>query len=148
MKTRIYVLLSVLLAMAALPAQASDWVLNEDKYWAYQSGDHLCLEVFLADLDGKNTYSTGGYVYATNGSKTIHLVYLEYINDGDDEDKTAKVKAYRYDSNTRAWFTNNSGASEITGTNTTFWLYKWGGDNHYMTAYIDFYFPASMAGET
>ncbi|MBR0048609.1 MAG: hypothetical protein IJP74_04720 [Prevotella sp.] len=148
MKTRIYVLLSVLLAMAALPAQASDWVLNEDKYWAYQSGDHLCLEVFLADLDGKNTYSTGGYVYATNGSKTIDLVYLEYINDGDDEDKTAKVKAYRYDSNTRAWFTNNSGASEITGTNTTFWLYKWGGDNHYMTAYIDFYFPASMAGET
>lgn len=148
MKTRRYLLLTILSAMTVLHVQAADWVKDESKYWAYQSGDHLRLEVFLADLDRSNTYSKGGCVYATNGSKTIDLVYLEYINDGDDGDVEAKVKAYLYDSNTRAWFADPCGSSQITGTNTTFWLRKWGSDNHYMTAYIDFYFPASMANGT
>ena len=105
MKTRIYLLLSILLAMTALRVQASDWVLNESKYYAYTSGDHLCLEVFLADLDHSNTYSKGGHVYATNGSKTIDLMYLSYVNQGDDESQTAEPMPRR-GSPTRRWATS------------------------------------------
>ena len=149
MKTRIYLLLTILLAMTALRVQASDWVLNESKYYAYTSGDHLCLEVFLADLDHSNTYSKGGHVYATNGSKTIDLMYLKYINQGDDESQTAEVKAYICEANAKAWFTNSQMGDQQIGTSEqSFWLTKWGSDNHYMTAKVDFYFPAELAGDT
>ena len=149
MKTRIYLLLSILLAMTAQRVQASDWVLNESKYNAYTSGDHLCLEVFLADLDYSNTYSKGGHVYATNGSKTIDLMYLKYINQGDDESQTAEVKAYICEANAKAWFTNSQMGDQQIGTSEqSFWLTKWGSDNHYMTAKVDFYFPAELAGDT
>ena len=131
-----------------MSSYASDWVLDESKYKVAQYSDHLRLEVFLADLDSKNTYSKGGTVFATNGATTINLLYLEYINEGSDESQTAKVKAYLSDANSRAWFSNSAGQSDITTTNTTFWLYKWGSDYHYMTAEIDFYYPASMAGST
>ena len=40
----------------------------------------------------------------------------------------AKVKAYLSDANSHAWFSNSAGQSDITTTNTTFWLYKWGSD--------------------
>ena len=131
--------------------QASDWVLNENKYTATlsSSGDHLCLEVFLADLDKSNTYSKGGHVYATNGSKTIDLMYLKYINQGDDESQTAEVKAYICEANAKAWFTNSQMGDQQIGTSEqSFWLTKWGSDNHYMTAKIDYYFPAELAGDT
>ena len=149
MKTRIYLLLSILLAMTALRVHASDWVLNESKYKAYTSGDHLCLEVFLADLDNKNTYSQGGHVYATNGNRTIDLMYLKYINQGDDESQTAEVRAYICEANAKAWFTNSQMGDQQIGTSEqSFWLTKWGSDNHYMTAKVDFYFPAELAGGT
>lgn len=139
----------LLLCTLSVPVQASDWVLNEDKYWAYTSGDHLCLEVFLADLDRSNTYSKGGYVYATNGSKTIKLMYLKYINQGDDESQTAEVKAFVCEDNAKAWFTNTqSGDLQIGTSESSFWLTKWGSDNHYMTAKVDFYYPAELAGST
>ena len=67
------------------PLLASDWVLNEDKYYAWHYTDHLYLEVFLADLDGGNTYCKEGTLRATNGSKTVDLLTLKYINEGDDE---------------------------------------------------------------
>ena len=141
-------LLMVMLCTLSMSAFAADWVRDESKYRLSQSSDHLKLEVFLADLDAKNTYSKGGIVFATNGYKRIDLLYLEYINEGSDESPTAKVKAYLLDDNCRAWFTNSAGLSDITTSNTTYWLYKWGSSYHYMTAYIDFYYPASMAGST
>ena len=87
-------LLVIMLTLPALQIQADDWVLNESKYNATVEGDHLYLEAFVADLDGKNTYSKGGFIFASNGLATIKLLYLEYINDGDDENQTAQVKAY------------------------------------------------------
>ena len=141
-------MLMIMLCTLSMSSYASDWVLDESKYKVAQYSDHLRLEVFLADLDSKNTYSKGGTVFATNGATTINLLYLEYINEGSDESQTAKVKAYLSDANSRAWFSNSAGQSDITTTNTTFWLYKWGSDYHYMTAEIDFYYPASMAGST
>jgi len=142
-------MLLLLLCVLSLPAQASDWVLNEGKYNATQSTDHLCLEVFLADLDGSNTYSKGGHVYATNGVRTIDMMYLEYVNQGDDESQTAEVKAYVCEENARAWFTNSQMGDQQIGTSkSSFWLTKWGSDNHYMTAKINYYYPAEMAGGT
>lgn len=146
---RLWALLAVLISAYVPQAMAADWVLDESKYTAYTSGDHLCLEVFLADLDRKNTYSKGGKVYATNGSKTIELMYLKYVNQGDDESQTAEVKAYLCEPNAKAWFTNSqSGDQQIGTSESSFWLTKWGSDHHYMTAKIDFYFPAELAGET
>lgn len=43
----------LLLVAGTNAVKASDWVLNEDKYSATHYTDHLYLEVFLADLDGK-----------------------------------------------------------------------------------------------
>ena len=141
--------LAMLFAAGFMRVHASDWVRNESKYNASMQGDHLCLEVFLADLDSKNTYSNGGHVYATNGSKTIDLMYLKYINQGDDESQTAEVKAYIVEPHAKAWFTNSqTGDQEIGTSERSFWLTKWGGDHHYMTAQIDYFFPAELAGET
>ena len=141
--------LLLLLSTSTISVHASDWVLNESKYSASLSGDHLYLEVFLADLDYSNTYSKGGHVYATNGIKTIDLMYLEYINQGDDESQTAEVKAYLVEPNARAWFTNSQiGNQQISTSNASYWLTKWGSDHHYMTAKIDFYYPSELAGGT
>lgn len=141
--------LLLLISTSTTSLHASDWVLNESQYSASQSGDHLYLEVFLADLDYSNTYSKGGHVYATNGIKTIDLMYLEYINQGDDESQTAEVKAYLVDPNARAWFTNSQmGDQQIGTSNASYWLTKWGSDHHYMTAKIDFYYPSELAGGT
>lgn len=141
--------LLLLISTSTTSLHASDWVLNESQYSASQSGDHLYLEVFLADLDYSNTYSKGGHVYATNGIKTIDLMYLEYINQGDDESQTAEVKAYLVEPNARAWFTNSQmGNQQISTSNSSYWLTKWGSDHHYMTAKIDFYYPSELAGGT
>ena len=128
------------------PLMASDWVLNEDKYNGEHYTDHLYLEVFLADLDGKNTYCKEGTLRATNGSKTIDLLTLKYINQGDDDSQTAEVKAKLVMSNAKAYFTNSSGSDEITTSEKSYWLYKWGSSNHYMTAKINLYYSAEMAG--
>ena len=129
-----------------LPLQASDWVLNEDKYSGSHYTDHLYLEVFLADLDGGNTYCQEGTLMATNGSRTIDLLKLKYINQGDDESQTAEVKAKLVMSNAKAYFTNSSGSEELTTSEKSYWLYKWGSDNHYMTAKINLYYSAELAG--
>ncbi len=139
------VLLMLLAGTSAL--RASDWVLNEDKYSATHYTDHLYLEVFLADLDGKNTYCQEGTLIATNGSKSIDLLSLKYINEGDDESNNADVKAKLLMSNAKAWFTNGAyGTPELTSSEQTFSLKKWGSDKHYMTAQIDLYYSSEMAG--
>lgn len=142
-------LLVLMLSVLFTKVQASDWVLDASKYNAWHSTDHICMEVFLADLDHTNTFSDGGYVYAKNSSKTIKLMYLRYINQGDDESQTAEVKAYVVENNARAWFTNSLIGEQKVGTSeSSFWLTKWGSDNHYMTAKIDYYYPAEMANST
>ena len=140
-------LLVMMLTIPALQMQADDWVLNESKYNAVMEDDHLHLEAFIADLDRTNTYSKGGFIYASNGLTTIKLLYLEYINDGDDETQTAQVKAYLCEPNAKAWFTNSMvGEQEIGTSMSTFWLTKWGGDHHYMTTKINYYYPAELVG--
>ena len=140
-------LLSLLLLLAGTTLHASDWVLNEDKYNATHYTDHLYLEVFLADLDYGNTYCKEGTLTATNGSVSIDLLTLKYVNQGDDESQTAEVKGKLLMPNAKAWVTNSqSGNQELTTSEQSFWLTKWGSDHHYMTAKIDFYYSAAMAG--
>ncbi|MBQ7996524.1 MAG: hypothetical protein IJ249_02520 [Paludibacteraceae bacterium] len=137
----------LLLVAGTNAVMASDWVLNEDKYSATHYTDHLYLEVFLADLDGKNTFCQEGTLIATNGSKSIDLLTLKYINEGDDDKDNADVKAKLVMPNAKAWFTNGAyGVPELTGTEQTFLLKKWGSSKHYMTACIDLYYSSEMAG--
>ena len=140
--------MTLLLLVAGVSGlMADDWVLFESKYNATHYTDHLYLEVFLADLDGKNTYCQEGTLIATNGSKSIDLLTLKYINEGDDENQTAKVKAKLLMKNAKAWFTNSqSGDQELSTSENTHWLTKWGSDYHYMTAQINLYYSAEMAG--
>ena len=139
--------LLILLIACVTRIQADDWVLFESKYNATHYTDHLYLEVFLADLDGKNTYCQTGTLIATNGSKSIDLLTLKYINEGDDESQTAQVKAKLLMKNAKAWFTNSqSGDLELSTSEKSYWLTKWGGDYHYMTAKINLYYSAEMAG--
>ena len=139
--------LLILLIACVTRIQADDWVLFESKYNATHYTDHLYLEVFLADLVGKNTYCQTGTLIATNGSKSIDLLTLKYINEGDDESQTAQVKAKLLMKNAKAWFTNSqSGDLELSTSEKSYWLTKWGGDYHYMTAKINLYYSAEMAG--
>ena len=82
---RVAAMTLLLLVAGTNAVKASDWVLNEDKYSATHYTDHLYLEVFLADLDGKNTFCQEGTLIATNGVKSIDLLTLKYINEGDDD---------------------------------------------------------------
>lgn len=130
-------------------AQASDWVLNESKYYASDKTDHIKLEVFLCDLDGGNTYCDGGTVIATNGSKSYELVYLKYHDEASDgaasENVTTQLKMH----NSKAYMTNATyGTREITTSEQTFQVNKWASDHAYMTAEIDFYYPSELAGDT
>ncbi len=144
---RVAAMTLLLLVAGTNAVKASDWVLNEDKYSATHYTDHLYLEVFLADLDGKNTFCQEGTLIATNGVKSIDLLTLKYINEGDDDKDNADVKAKLVMPNAKAWFTNGAyGVPELTGTEQTFLLKKWGSSKHYMTAYIDLYYSAEMAG--
>lgn len=127
--------------------QADDWVLFESKYNAWHYTDHLYLEVFLADLDGGNTYCKEGTLVATNGSKSIDLLTLKYINQGDDESQTAEVYAKLLMSNAKAWFINSqSGDQELSTSEKSHWLTKEGSDYHYMKTKINFYYSSEMAG--
>lgn len=140
-------LLVMMLTLPALQMQAVDWVLDESKFYATLEGDHLYLEVCLSDLDGTNTYSKGGYVYASNGIKTVKLMYLEYINEGTDESQTAQVKAYVCEPNAKAWFTNSlAGDQEIGSSEASYWLTKWGKNYHYMSPKVNYYYPAELIG--
>ena len=140
-------LLVMMLALPVLQTPAADWVLDESKYTATLEGDHLYMEVFLADLDNKNTFSKGGHIYASNGLMTIQLMYLEYINEGIDETQTAQVKAYICEPNAKAWFTNSmAGEQEVGSSVSSYWLAKWGNKYHYMTAKINYYYPAELVG--
>ena len=130
------------------PLMASDWVLNESKYYASDKTDHIKLEVFLCDLDGSNTYCDGGTVIATNGSKSYELVYLKYHDQASDgaasENVTAQLKMH----NSKAWVTNATyGSKELNSSEQTFQVNKWASDHHYMTAEIDFYYPSELAGD-
>ena len=145
---RVAAMLLLMTAGTTAAMMASDWVLNEDKYNGEHYTDHLYLEVFLADLDRGNTYCKEGTLRATDGSRTIDLMELRYVNQGDDESQTAQVYAKLLMSNAKAWFTNSSGSDEITSSEKSYWLYKWGSDNHYMTAKLDLYYSAEMAGGT
>jgi hypothetical protein len=137
----------LLLVAGTNAVKASDWVLNEDKYSATHYTDHLYLEVFLADLDGKNTFCQEGTLIATNGVKSIDLLTLKYVNEGDDDKDNADVKAKLVMPNAKAWFTNGAyGTPELTSSEQTFSLKKWGSDKHYMTACIDLYYSSEMAG--
>ena len=89
----------LMLLLGSISATASDWVRDEGHYHAYSYSDHIKMELNIADLDYGNTYSAGGYVYATNGLQTVKLLYLKYINQGDDESQTAEVKAYLCETN-------------------------------------------------
>ena len=142
----------MLLIAGTHAVMASDWVLAEDKYSAKGYSDHLYFEVFLADLDGKNTYCKEGTLIATNGSVSIELLTLQYINQGDGDNQTGEVKARLLQPNAKAYFTNSSPMwEELTTSEQNFWIYKWGtgrSTNHYLTADIDFYHPAVMADGT
>ncbi|MBQ1858941.1 MAG: hypothetical protein II140_03690, partial [Paludibacteraceae bacterium] len=146
MKKRIIGILLMLSACVGT-IQADDWVLFESKYNAWHYTDHLYLEVFLADLDGGNTYCKEGTLVATNGSKSIDLLTLKYINQGDDESQTAEVYAKLLMSNAKAWFINSqSGDQELSTSEKSHWLTKEGSDYHYMKTKINFYYSSEMAG--
>lgn len=133
--------------MTVLPTRASDWTRDDNYFHATPSNDYVQFEVLLCDLYGTNTYSKGGYIQAVNGSETHDLIYIEYDYDSDDSDSnpTAKVKAYLSHKGAMAWFHNGE---KITSSNTSYTLSKWSSDNDYLTATIDYYYPANLAGKT
>ena len=133
--------------MTVLPTRASDWTRDDNYFHATPSNDYVQFEVLLCDLYGTNTYSKGGYIQAVNGSETHDLIYIEYDYDSDDSDSnpTAKVKAYLSHKGAMAWF---HGGEKITSSNTSYTLSKWSSDNDYLTATIDYYYPANLAGKT
>ena len=150
MKTRFYLLLLCLLTLSPKMAKASDWILDDGYFKATSYSDHIRFEVLLCDLYGKNTYSKGGYIYASGkGSDKSHhqLIYLEYAYDSDDKDSnpTASVKAKVVYEGAKAFFDTGD---EIPTYEKTFTLKKWSDNKDYLTAYIDFYYPAELAGVT
>ena len=123
MKNRIYLFIFALslFTFHFSPLMASDWVLNEDKYYASDKTDHIKLGVFLCDLDGSNTYCKEGTVIATNGSRSYDLLTLKYHDEASDgaasENVTTQLKMH----NSKAYMTNATyGTREITTSEQTF----------------------------
>ena len=145
-------LLVMMLSLPAMRVQAADWMTYADKYSMESYNNHVRFNVFLCDLDGSNTFAKeDGGVYAQDGSGTkIWLIDLIYIEEGSDENAFGKVRARYCVGESRAWFANGYGQQEqqINFNSQDFLIQKWGSSNHYMTAKIDYYYPASMAGKT
>ena len=145
-------LLVAFLSIFCMPIQASDWMKNSGKFYMSNSKDHVTFNVFLCDLDGKNTYAkSDGYIYALNSAgQKLALIDIWYIEEGDDSNPFGKVRARVDISNSRAWFTNSYGGVEqqLSFNSKDYLITKWGGDNHYCTPAIDYYYPASMAGKS
>ncbi|MBP5712756.1 MAG: hypothetical protein J6W77_07195, partial [Prevotella sp.] len=143
-------ILVMLMSTHFMSVQASDWMKNSSKFSMENHSNHVTLKVFLCDLDKGNTYAKSGGVYARCGGQTYWLLDLWYIEEGSDENPFGKVHARYCIGESRAWFTNGYGQSEqeIGFNGQDFLLQKWGGDNHYLTTALDFYYPASMAGKT
>ena len=140
-------LLLMMFSMQVVPVQASDWTRDDGYFKATSYNDHIRFEVLLCDLYSTNTYSKGGYIQAVSGGEVHNLIYLEYAYNSDDPDSnpTAPVKAYISHTGGKAWF---DVGTEITTSNQTFTLKKWDSDKDYLTAYIDYYFPADLSGKT
>ena len=142
----------LLCLMVLLPqlAQASDWMHNSSKFSMSSSSDHVTFKPFLCDLDRSDTYAKKGGIYAKCGNRTVWLMDIHYKNEGDNENPYGKVYARYCVGEARAWFTNGYGSAEqkIEFDGKDFLIQKWGSDNHYCTPNIDFYYPASMAGNT
>ena len=140
-------LLVMMFSMQVVPVQASDWTRDDGYFKATSYNDHIRFEVLLCDLYSTNTYSKGGYIQAVSGGEVHNLIYLEYAYNSDDPDSnpTAPVKAYISHTGGKAWF---DVGTEITTSNQTFTLKKWDSDKDYLTAYIDYYFPADLSGKT
>jgi hypothetical protein len=123
-----------------------------DKFSMNSYTNHVRFNVFLCDLDRSNTYAkSNGGVYAVDASGNQKwLMDLIYIEEGSDENPFGKVRARYCIGEARAWFANGYGQAEqqISFNNEDYLVQKWGSDNHYLTAKIDFYYPASMAGKT
>lgn len=150
--------LVALLLMVPLSAQASDWMRNSGKFSMSVSTDHLYFEILLADLDYSNTYAKAGSVYAEpadgKGGPTLQLMelYTYDMSSSTDKDEYAMwdVKARLTLKSAKAWFANvfGKGEEEIANASSvsTYSLQKFGKDNHYLAAKVDYYFPAVMAG--
>ena len=142
----------LLCLMVLLPqlAQASDWMHNSSKFSMSSSSDHVTFKPFLCDLDRSDTYAKKGGIYAKCGNRTVWLMDIHYKNEGDNGNPYGKVYARYCVGEARAWFTNGFGQAEqkIEFDGKDFLIQKWGSDNHYCTPNIDFYYPASMAGNT
>jgi hypothetical protein len=145
-------LTALLLSLWSLTAGASDWMLNPDKFSMSNHDDHVSFEIFLADLDRSNTYAERGCICALDEEthKEYYLLDLRYIEEGSDENPNGKVKARVCINEARAWFTNGFPNSEVKITNGSeqeYTLTKWGSKNHYMTAHIDYYYPAELVNK-
>ena len=141
-------ILLCLMALLSQQVQASDWMLNASKFSMSTSSDHVTFKPFLCDLDRSDTYAKKGGIYAKCGNRTVWLMDIHYKNEGDNENPYGKVYARYCIGEARAWFTNGYGSAEqkIEFDGKDFLIQKWGSDNHYCTPNIDFYYPASMAG--
>ncbi len=138
------------MALLAQQVQASDWMHNSSKFSMSTFSDHVTFKPFLCDLDRSDTYAKKGGIYAKCGNRTVWLMDIHYKNEGDNENPYGKVYARYCIGEARAWFTNGYGSAEqkIEFDGKDFLIQKWGSDNHYCTPNIDFYYPASMAGNT
>ena len=72
------------------------------------------------------------------------------LSEGKDENPYGKVRARIDSREAAAWFTNgyNQQEQQLSFDTKDYLIRKWGGDNHYCTPAIDYYFPAAMAGKT
>ena len=148
-KLLLRMLLMMLFPVYTLQVQANDWMKYPDKFSMSNSVDHVTFNVFLCDLDNGDTYAKSGGITAVCGGEKRWLMDLWYINEGSNENPYGKVHARYCIGESRAWFTNGFGQAEqeIKFSGADFLIQKWPGQNHYCTASIDYYFPASMAGK-
>lgn len=137
-----------------METQAADWMKRSDKFYMEYSGstpEHVTFHVLMCDLDYSNTYAKSeGTIYAESGSSIYYLMDIHYVSEGKDENPYGKVRARIDSREAAAWFTNgyNQQEQQLSFDTKDYLIRKWGGDNHYCTPAIDYYFPAAMAGKT
>ena len=151
-----------MLTAFATSVQADD--MKKEQFFTMTSyTDHVSFEILLTDLWSSNTWAKQGTIraYSQDGRKGDVLWLMDVqTKDWDDDDKADwDVFARVAIDGAKAWFTNmyGGGEKEITRVAQSDW-----NDNTYdqhrytlnkgykkddLTAKIDFYFPAEMAGK-
>ena len=151
MKTRIFFLLSVLLALT-VPQQAwADELYSSSRYSMTTHNDHISVKLLVADLVGRDSWLVAdsrlkAYSGPNRTGTSYNLVNVYSFDQDGNGDSTHDITAC-YDMHGAVAILTNAGGQQIAWERTNYTIHKQA-NRDYPQAEIDFYWGPQMAGKT